>query len=224
MNNYKKSIDQIHAPKSLIEDTLKTIHEEEKSEDTPSDTCVFRSKKSRKWVGISTFATVAAAITLIITLNITSGNRIHLVYNTVSSDIVRPITEKQTESNMDADTYSEYLGLDLLHLVENAELIKTEIHVETEGSEITEDEGCAYYNVGGEQLMIKVSKTLDIIPKDLAEGNASELDGQTIFAGTGENDREHMAAFTWNGISFYLISYSMEQDEFETFLLDFFEN
>lgn len=215
MNEYKKKIDEIHAPESLITATLNRIHEEEKVQETTKII-----KKPHRWIGISSMATVAAAIVLAIGLS-GSNSRVNLIYNTVPETIVRTMSTEQTQDSMDVEEYSDYLGLDIQNLMENAALIKSEIHVVYEGEGIKEDEGCAYYNVGGEQVMIRFSKTMVVVPENLVGGEMSEVNGQAILAGVSRNGKEHMAAFEGNGINCFLSSSTMEQQEFEAFLLNF---
>lgn len=237
MDKYRKKIDEMHAPEELITATLNKIHEEEKlqSATNSSDTDISKKivagqrniqtvRKRNRWIGVSSLATVAAAVVIVIGLSGRSNPQMNLVYNTVPESIVRIATGEQTEDTMDIAEYSNYLGLDIQNLMDNATLIKSEIRVIYEGETVKEEEGTAYYNVNGEQMMIRFSKTVNTIPENLEAGEISEVNGQTILAGVSENGKERMAAFERNGITCFLISYSMEQQEFEEFLSGFLKN
>lgn len=225
MIEYKKKTDEIHAPESLITATLDRIHEEEKMQSNANcnnEAVVPKTAKIYKW-GRAAFATVAAAIVLVIGL---SGNnsQLNLVYNTVPESIVRTVTGEQAENNMTVEDYSAYLGIDIQKPTENANMIKSEINVAYDGETVVEDEGTVYYNVDGEQMMIRFSRTVDTAPDNLAIGKTSEVNGQTILVAVSENGTERMATFKRNGISCFLLSYSMEQQEFEAFLVSFLES
>ena len=245
MDSYKKKIDEIHAPESLIEATLNRIHEEEKSQSGIQNTVqagngekkanaeqknsvdkrvVSIGSRRNKWMGATTFAVAAAAVVIMMGVNSGSGAEVNLVYNTVPESIVKTITGDEAEDTMDVTTYSEYLGLNIQKPTENATLIKSDISIRYEDEAVKADEGTLYYNVNGEQMMIRFSKTMSMVPDNLAEGEWSELEGQKLLVGESENGKERMAAFECNGVNCFLFSNSMEQSTFEGFLTDFLQN
>ena len=234
MDGYKKKINEIHAPEDLIKSTLSKIQEEEKKQQAVNGEAntMLQEKTSeqkkegrkRSRVGVAALATIAAAIVLVIGLSRGNQPQLNLKYNTMPETIVRAVIGEHTESNMSLEEYSAYLGMDIENLIENATLIKTKIYVVYEENAIVEDEGTAFYNVDGEQMMIRFSKTGNTMPETLREGEASQVDGRMVWAGVSENGKERMAAFEDKGISYFLMSYSMEQQEFEEFLTEFLKS
>lgn len=215
MDGYKRKVDGIKAPEALITTTLDKLHEEEKK-------TVQKPRKHKRWMGPSVLiTTAAAAILLVIVLG--GQEKVLLNYNTVPETIVRPVSEEQTESTMEAEAYSDYLGIDIQKPVDNARFIKAKIHVVYDEKTVKEDEAEAYYNVDGDQLMISFSRTISVMPENLAAGEESEVNGQVIVAGLSENGKERMAAFEKNGVSIFIMSNSMDQQEFERVLLCFLE-
>lgn len=210
---YKKKLDEIHAPEALIQNTLNKIHAEE-----PAKKPV---KKRFPWAAIST---VAAAAAVVIAIGLTTGGSsdVNLIYNTVPETLVRTVGE-QPEYSMNVDEYSTYLGVDLEHLVKDADLVKAEIYAKQEGGTVTEDEATIIYNINGEQMTVQISKTLNVAPQTLTSGQYSDVNGYKVLAALSENGKERMAAFEWNGISCFVMSYSMEAQEFEDFLEDFLD-
>lgn len=259
MDNYRKKLDEMHAPESLIMATLNRIHEEEKQieqevalqseggivgrvqqEDVLSasdkvlhDNPMAVSKvvqpefgkghrqKRNSWAGMIGVAAAVAVLFLVVGVNNANTVRMELIYNTVPETIVRSTLGEQTESEVDVDAFSEYLGVDIVHPGDNAELIKSELYMEYDGDKVIADEACAYYNVDGEQLMIRYSKTLDVVPEQLKSGEASEVNGLEIFAGVSENEKERVAAFERDGVRYFIMSNSMNQKKFEVFLAEF---
>ncbi len=213
MNEYKKKVDDIHAPEALIHATLNRIHEEEKNIIRP-----------RKWAAGFTAVAAAAAVVLMIGLNNGNSSGVNLVYNTVPETLVRSMDGEQTESSMSVEDYSDYLGLDIQKPTENATLVKAEIRVVRDGDTVTEDEATVIYNVDGEQMMIQYSKTMDIVPENLLTGEMSDVNGQPVKVAVSENGKEHMAVFESGDVTFFVISYSMEKQEFEKFLLNFLDS
>lgn len=241
MDGYKRKVDGIKAPEALIAITLDKLHEEEKKQmsDEPDAeqakaACnsinknslserrtIQKSGRRTRWITTSVLATAAAAVLFVIVLG--GQEKVLLNYNTVPETIVRPISEEQTESTMEAEAYSDYLGIDIQNPIDNAQFIKAKIHVVYDGETVKEDEAEAYYNVDGDQLMIRFSGTIGVMPENLAAGKESEVNGQVIVAGLSENGKERMAAFEKDGISFFIMSNSMDQQEFERVLLCFLE-
>lgn len=245
MDSYKKKIDEIHAPESLIEATLNRIKEEENSRSSMRNTAqqgnvekkvnaeqkgrgekrvVAIGSKRNKWMGVTTLVAAAAAVVIMIGVNSGSDTGINLVYNTVPESIVKTVTGDEAEDTMDVTVYSEYLGLDIEKPTKNAILIKSDISIRYEGEVVKEDEGTLYYNVDGEQMMIRFSKTMSMVPDNLAEGEWSELEGQKLLLGESENGKERMAAFECNEVNCFLLSNSMDQTTFETVLTEFLKS
>lgn len=213
MDRYKEKMNDVHAPEALIEKTLDRIHAEEQKTQTMIR---HRSSKTRKVVGISTMAGMAAAVALLVA--VTGRDDMELNYNTISEGIIRGTTETTVENNLDVETYSDYLGINITEWVEDAVLIKSEICVSYENEQIVTDEGTFYYNVEGDQVMVKISKTGEVAPEDLLRGMSSEVDGQIVFAGVNETEKERLAAFEYGDVSCLIMSYNMDQTEFESFL------
>lgn len=221
---YRKKIDEIHAPEALINATLNRIHEEEKLQNDIKETTTESAKnviRPRRWAAGFTAVAAAAAVLLVVGLSRGGSQEINLIYNTVPETLVRTMEGEQAENNMDVETYSDYLGVDIQKPTENATLVKAEIRVEQDGDVVTEDEGTIIYNVEGNQMVVQYSKTLNVMPENLAEGEASDIDGQQIYAAVSQNGKERMVAFKRDGISCFLMTYSMEEQEFEEFLEEF---
>ena len=180
--------------------------------------------KTHKWAVVSSLITVAAAVVLVVGLSRMNNEQLHLVYNTVPETLLRTSFGEQEGNAMDAESYSDYLGIDIQNLTENASLVKTEIYVVYEGENIVEDEATAVYNVDGEQVLIRFSKTMDTMPEALTTGEPSIVNGVTVVAGQSENEKERMAAFEYNGMKCFVISYSMDQEAFEIFLRELLES
>lgn len=231
MNEYKKKVDDIHAPEALIHATLNRIHEEEKLQETAGGTMKAEAGKPdkniirpRKWAAGFTAVAAAAAVVLLIGLSNRSGSQMNLVYNTVPETLVRSMDSKQSENSMSVEAYEEYLGLNIVQPTENATLVKAEIRVAQDGDTVTEDEGTVIYNVDGEQMMIQYSKTMDIVPENLLTGEMSEVNGQPVKLAVSANGKEYMAVCETGEVTCFMMSYSMEKQEFEAFLLEFLDS
>lgn len=221
---YRKKVDEIHAPEALINATLNRIHEEEKLQNGIKGTTTEPAKniiRPRRWAAGFTAVAAAAAMVLAIGLSRGGSQEINLVYNTVPETLVRTMEGEQAENDMDVVSYSDYLGIDIQTPTENVTLVKAEIRVEQDGDVVTEDEGTVIYNVEGNQMVVQYSKTLNVMPENLMEGAASDVDGQQVYAAVSQNGKERMAAFERGGITCFLVTYSMEEQEFEEFLVDF---
>lgn len=228
MNEYKKKVDGIHAPESLINATLNKIHEEEKIQEMTGEGVKAETGKPeqniirpRRWAVGFTAVAAAAAMVFVIGLSNRNGSQMNLNYNTVPETLVRAVDDEQSENSMSVEAYGEYLGLDIQNPTENATLVKAEIWVAQEGDTITEDESTIIYNVDGEQMMIQYSKTKDIVPENLLTGKLSEVNGQPVKLAVSANGKEYMAVFEVGEVTCFMISYSMEKQEFETFLQEF---
>jgi len=228
MNEYKKKVDGIHAPEALINATLNKIHEEEKMQEMTGELIKTEAGKPekniirpRKWAAGFTAVAAAAAMVFVIGLSNRNSAQINLIYNTVPETLVRSVDNEQSENSMSAEAYGEYLGLDIQKPTENATLVKAEIWVLQEGDIITEDESTIIYNVDGEQMMIQYSKTKDIVPENLLTGEMSEVNGQPVKLAVSANGKEYMAVFEVGEVTCFMMSYSMEKQEFEAFLSEF---
>ena len=228
MNEYKKKVDGIHAPESLINATLNKIHEEEKMQEMTGEAVKTEIGKPeqniirpRRWAAGFTAVAAAAAMVFVIGLSNRNGSQMNLIYNTVPETLVRSVDDEQSENSMRVEAYEKYLGMDIQKPTENATLVKAEIWVARDGDTITEDESTIIYNVDGEQMMIQYSKTKDIVPENLLTGELSEVNGQPVKLAVSANGKEYMAVFEVGEVTCFMISYSMEKQEFETFLQEF---
>lgn len=227
MNEYKKKVDGIHAPESLINATLNKIHEEEKMQEMTGEAVKTETGKPeqniirpRRWAAGFTAVAAAAAMVFVIGLSNRNGSQMNLIYNTVPETLVRSVDDEQSENSMSVDAYGEYLGLNIAMPTENTTLVKAEICVVQDGDSVTEDESTIIYNVDGEQMMIQYSKTKDIVPENLLTGELSEVNGQPVKVAVSANGKEYMAVFEVGEVTCFMMSYSMERQEFEAFLQD----
>ena len=180
-------------------------------------------KSYRKWIGA--VAGMAAGLVFIVgvgMMNSQSG----LYYNSVPENIIREATQQDVwiEDTVDVETYSDYLGRDMSEVPEGMKLIQEDIYVRYDDmqSEIIEDEGTFYYNVNGDQIMVKVSRTLEVAPEELLAGEASEWDDMTVYAGKNETGNQLFAAVEQGDLQYFVMGLNMSEDEFEDFLEKYF--
>lgn len=210
MKEYKKKIDEIHAPEALIATTLNRIHEEKK---------IIRP---RRWAAGLTAVAAAAAVVLVIGLGRGNGASLNLVYNTVPETLVRSnIDSVHPGGTMEVEEYGAYIGLNIAKPTSNATVVKAEINVTEAVGVIIEDEATIVYNVDGEQMMVQYSGTKDIIPDSLKVGEVSQVEGHSVWVAVSENGKEYMASLHMEKATCFLLSYSMDRQEFEAFLSDF---
>ena len=184
-----------------------------------------QKKKSRrvytKW--ISAVAGMAAGLALIIgVMNSQSG----LHYNSMPENTMREatLTGIWLENPIDVETYNDYLGKDMVNVSEDMTLVQEDIYVcyDDAQSEIIEDEGTFYYNMDGHQIMVKVSKTLEVAPEELLAGEASEWDDMTVYAGKNEAGNQLFAAVEQGELHYFVMGLNLSESEFEDFLEEFF--
>jgi hypothetical protein len=90
MDEYKRKVDSIRAPEALIAATLNRIHEEEAKQaaTVPQQPVVVKPfKPRRKWAGFAAVAAAAAALVLVVGLNMIAPNQMKLTYGTVPDTI-----------------------------------------------------------------------------------------------------------------------------------------
>lgn len=225
MDEYKRKVDSIRAPEALITATLNRIHEEEAKEAAaPQESAVVKTfKPRRRWVGISAIAAVAAALALVVGLNMGSP-RMKLTYGTVPDTIVRsnfPATDTQ---QTELKEYSTRIGMDVESLIPGAAIIKSDAWLVAENGAIVCDACTLTYNAEGKPLTLRLSKTQDIVPEDLTQTEPSDVDGLRVYAAVSESGKSRMAAFRQNGCSFFLTGTNMDQEQFESLLKELIQN
>lgn len=239
MEEYKRSVESQHAPEALIAQTLQRIHEEERRTQQPNVTSMYGEqpnvtpmygeqpvkkapKKSyRKWIGA--VAGMAAGLALVIgVMNSQRG----LYYNCVTEGMIREAAQDGIwiQDDIDVDTYSAYLEKDMSEVPEDMTLIQQNIYVRYDDtqSEIIEDEGTFYYHMDGNQIMVKVSRSLEVAPEELLAGEASEWDDMTVYAGRNEAGTQMFAAIEQGELHYFVMGLNLSENEFEDFLKKYF--
>lgn len=212
MNQYRRKMDELRAPDSLRNQTLQAIQQAqmEEQEDEP------QKHPKRIWMPL---VSLGAAACLVIAIGLAGGRTapVDLVYHTVPATVVRTLPQ-DVQSSLTVEEYGAYLGVDVSSLIDDAELIKSEIMAEYEGETIQGEEGTFYFNVQGKPVMLCLSKTKAVAPESLEGKTVSEIGQWDVVAAVSEDGTERMAAFDLEGIHCFLLARQMEQQDFEQLL------
>lgn len=226
MDEYRKHVSDIHAPESLINNTLEQIHVRQQAEMKNS------SVKKRKKSNIIKFAvpalSAAAAVMILVTQ---MPDRNNLIYNTVpdmafrAGDISISFGAFTESDEISAEKYSEYLGVEVDGLFEGMEFTEADIEVsyDEKGGLITDDEAELNYRSSERRIVMECSMTKNMIPEVMEQGEVSCIDGNDVWLAVNEQENILMAAGEVNGISYYIHAEGMNQKQFEKILKKFFE-
>lgn len=214
MDEYRKKVDGIRAPEALKEKTLLRIRQEAQK---PSEEGKQEPVKHRRlvWMPVAV-AAAAACLVLVIGLTGRKPPETGLTYYTVSQSVLRAMPEGET--SVTAEQYSDYLGTDLEELVQDGQLIKTQISMQQEGQTVIAEQCAAYYDVQGKTVMLQLSKTTDLMPEELQEAPVSKIGDQSVRVGVSEDGKQYMAAFRCKGIHCFVLTRSMDKGLFEQLL------
>lgn len=207
---YKKGINQIHAPEYLIQHTIHTIEQE-----------TVRQKRIKKNEWILLMATVAGVVLL---LFIGTRSSSKLIYNEVMLPIVRVEQATNKEETIHLKEYETYLGEDLSHLLGENKAIKERIIVTYTGKDITSDQATFYYDVDGQIIIIQLSKTKEIASNELLQGKMSQVDGFPVILGKEKTTKRLLATGEKNEIYFYMSATGLKKEQFECNLKLFLKN
>lgn len=207
---YKKEMNQIHAPEYLMRSTIHRIEQEK-----------FKHKHTKKKILILSMTTAAAVFLL---LFIATQSSTKLIYNDVQLNVIRVEQSINKEETISLKEYETYIGEDLSFLLGEIQSYKKSITVTYTGTNITSDQSAFYYDVDGEHFIIKLSKTKEIADKKLLQGKASDVDGIEVILGKDRITGTLLAAGKIKNIHFYISATGSNEEHFERNLKTFIKN
>lgn len=231
MKGYRKYVDTQHAPQELVERTLMRIQEEAaessiQMDETPEQKTADIDKNSHGRMvkrGIVLAAAGLAACLLIFTG--LYGSRPRLSYNMVSDVRLRSGLPEGYSKELTLEEYEDYLGIDLTGILEEYEQQGFRIHADYDEAQqsIQKDEGTFYLNTKGHTVIMKISKSGLELPEALQSGEASSINGITVYAGEDAVNGQLLAVFYLGKAECSLVSQDMSKRQFERFLKQMLE-
>lgn len=226
IDDYKKDLDRIHAPDSLIAKTLQTI---EQNKDAPAPVSPTAKKRKFRWY----IPTAAAAAVLCLVLLLPAGNRYNwaelsgsAMYREAAQELPALTDQTDRQIELSAREYSEYIDLDCTSLIDGFDF--------TEGSGLlikdeegdTSDLGTFYYKTDDMQIMVQLSESDDLVPDTMQDIETSSISGQDVLLARSQGDGEtaRCAAGEKDGISYYLYSESADERTFIKAVKNFLKN
>ena len=225
MDEYKRKVDSIQAPEALIAATLNRIHEEESKApraDSQQSAAVIPFKPRRKWIRTAAFA-AAAALALVIGLNMKTS-KTELTYGTIPDTIIRSNLPVSNTQQIEPAEYSDLVNMDITSLLPGGVIIKSDIQVILENDFILTDECTLTYNADGKPLILRLSRTQDILPDSLTQVEPSDVDGLRVYAAVSASGKIRIAGFRHADFSFLLMGTDIEQEPFESLLNNLIQN
>lgn len=221
MDEYRKYVDEIHAPESLINTTLERVHLEQQ---TGEGAGVDKKHKAGNIIKFATPVVAAAAVAVLVVTQLPQKNM--LIYNSVPDTAFRTgnilidfgtFTDGKT---ITAEEYSEYLGINLDELINGMELVNTDIEIsyDIKGKNIVSDEGTLYYESEEGSIIVELSKTKDIVPKVLRSTEESMVDGYSLWVAESDQNDTLIAAGKKDNISYYIRAERVPKKQFEKVL------
>lgn len=80
-----------------------------------------------------------------------------------------------------------------------------------------------HLTLGEGTLTIKSSDTSQVAPEELLQGKTTKVKGIEVYLGCDSEETYYMAAFSKDGVNYYLQARECEKGEFEKYLKNFFE-
>ena len=227
LDDYKKDMDRIHAPDSLIDKTLQAIRQEEETggpaASSPQEHV--RRKKFRWYIPAAAAAAVLCAVLLL-----PSGNQYYWE-EMPGSAMYREGTQETSSSSgskeieLSALEYSEYIDLDCTSLIDGFELTDgSAVLIEDEDGN-TEDTGIFYYTQDDTQIMVRLSESDDLVPDAMQDTRPSTIGGQEVRLARGQKDGEtaRCAAGEKDGIHYYMYCEAADEHTFLKAVRNFLE-
>lgn len=219
MEEYKKYVDNQHAPESLIADTLKKVQaEEQRIAETKEKQSGARKRKvsGKKICAIGMTAVAAAAALTVLVQVYPAANELN--YQKVEEKSFREnamLEEDEPERTL--EEYEKQLGMDFEKLIPDGTLIKGEVEGEG-GSKVS-----LYYEVGGSPVEVELSDTEELAPEELMS-EASRVEKREVYLGQNLKESRFFAAFDMENVHVYLIASHMEKEDFEEMLEKILKN
>lgn len=231
MDNYKKDIDNMHAPDALIEKTLQAIRnqkdapQEKMQQDQKDETVIPITRAHRKRFPV--FPVTAAAAAVVILAAVYFPNRDQYNWSEISSLSVSRTASQEfsqaDDSSVSVSEYSDFIGEDCRKLIDGCEYTDGSAEIVKEDGEVTDDIGIFYYDSDNTEVMLVVSKTHDVTPDAMADLETSRVEGQSVFlAKSGDEGNESWyASGERDGLSYYLFSATADETGFKKILKNF---
>ena len=212
LDEYRDDINKIHASEELINKTLKRIEQEKNN-----------TKKTPKpgTEKIIRFAApvIAAAAAIFIFTNINMINSGSLTVNNVdqieirTTDMSGLFSPAGEESEIvTEDKFSESVGFDCTKLFSSAEFDK---------SVISGEKGTFYYEHGDTVIVMRLSRSEELMPEDMKELTKSKVDGHEVCV--AKDAMNYHAAGDINGVSFFMTTNCGDSKELARLLKEFFK-
>lgn len=231
MKEYREYVDAQHAPQELVEGTLMRIQEAAADSSVRLDEIpeqktagIYKNSHGRmtKRGIVLTAAGLAACLLIFIGLY---GSRPRLSYNMVSDVRLRSGLPEGYSKELTLEEYEDYLGIDLTGMLEEYEQQGSRIHADYDETQqsIRKDEGTFYLNVEDHIVIMKVSKSGLELPGTLQSGEASSINGVTVYAGEDAVTGQLLAVFRLGEVECSFVSQDMSKRQFERVLKQMLE-
>lgn len=237
IEKYKKDLDQVHAPASLVESTLRRIEELERNPEanqsadsdarrnTGQESGAGRQAGSRRFIIFRRSAparaslVAAAAVVVIVSVSLLRPND-HFT-EIPANTVVRSLSENEVGSaatDSDIEDYNDFIGTDCRELLgDDASFTGGSTSLEQDGDTVTDDQGTFYYSVDGTEFMLVLSRTHDVTPAAMKDLEESKVAGQSVILAKSESEGEtasYYAAGKKDDVSFYLYSARTDEESF----------
>ena len=211
MNEYKDDINKIHASEELINKTLKKIEQEKRNPKKPEKTG--KAKIIRFAAPV-----IAAAAAVFIFTNINMMDSSNLNVNNVDQIQVRTTdmsglfsTVDEESENMTEEEFNKYVGFDCTKLFTSADFDK---------SVISGEKGTFYYENGDTVIVMRLSKSEDLVPEDMKELKTSDVsDHEVVIA---KDDMNYHVSGEVKGVKFFMTTNCRDTKELARFLREFY--
>lgn len=223
MEDFKKDIDEQHAPNALVDSTIERIHQISVAKNgtgfEKNRVTVQKNDKEKKSQGML-FACAGIVAVCILALLVTSVCQPQLVYNEVVSIAERDLQCRTGFSEITLEEYEQYLKVDIEERLNDYTIEKERIFVcyDSDSGEIVEDEGIFYLKAEERTMVLKISQTGQPAPEEILSGETSDINGVAVFAGRSKATGQLIAAFEVEGVKYYLVCEDMPKRRFKNIL------
>lgn len=219
MEEYKKYVDNQHAPESLIADTLRKVQaEEQRMAETKEKQSEPKKKKvyGKRICAIGMTAVAAAAALTVLVQVYPAANELN--YQKVEEKSFREnVMPEKNEPEMTLEEYEQQFGMDFEKLIPDGTLVKGEVEGE-DGSKVS-----LYYEVGGSPVEVELSATEELAPEELM-AEASRVEKREVYLGQNLKESRFFAAFDMEDVHVYMTASHMEKEDFEEMLEKILKN
>lgn len=214
---YKNYIDQIKAPKDLIEDTIKKVNEAAAINNLNKESKAIslkKSKRNRIFYSYLASGTVAAILAIGVGFNLFSDS---VKYTSMSETRIRINSNTDKYKNMSIEEYEKYTNVNLKDLFNEEDVKESRINVvmDEQGVNPVYDEAIIDISTEGKLLTVKLSKYDNIIPNELMDSPESKIGDYKAHFGQDNTGKMLYVAGNNYGINYFVIGKEIEKKEFE---------